>query len=232
MTRINYRRLMHRSLLSVFFLLIAFLLGTYLVYTILDNEPEERRQVEATVLLEKVRQVCQLVTVEGNLREIYNEETSRDFTVYLPLPTKWTFTKSALLEVQGKVLVGYDMEGITVDIDSASRVVTLRNLPEPTILAIDHELVYRDLEESWFNSFTPADYTQLNRNAKEVLRRKAYESELIEEARRQGNAIIESIRFMAEAVGYAVVVEPADPAAPPDASYRRPAATESAPAGS
>ena len=58
-------------------------------------------------------------------------------------------------------------------------------MPEPTILAIDHELIYRDLNESWFNSFTVEDYSELSRNAKEKLREKAVESELLDAAREQ-----------------------------------------------
>ena len=94
------------------------------------------------------------------------------------------------------------MEQLSIKIDSTNRSITLSNLPQPTILAIDHEIKYRNLEESFFNSFTPDDYTQLNKNAKEALRKKAYESSLLEKARAEGNTMLESIRFMVEGMGW------------------------------
>jgi hypothetical protein len=69
---------------------------------------------------------------------------------------------------------------------------------------------YKDLEESFFNAFTPEDYTRLNRNAKEVLRKKAEESRLLEEAVQQGNQMLDVIRFMAEGSGWTVILEPAE----------------------
>ena len=171
---------------------------------------EQQRQVEATVLLERVREVCQLVTVEAQLSEIYNETNIREVTLYLPIPTQWEFSKSALLEVQAKVLVGYDMEQVSITIDSAEQLIILSNLPEPTILAIDHQLQYRNLEESFFNSFSPADYTQLNANAKAVIRDKANQSGLLEQARTQGNAMLNAIEFMAMSMGWKVAYREAD----------------------
>lgn len=199
---------MSRSILSVLVAFALFLGGAWLSYQLLTKGGEERQEVEATVLLERVKEVCQLVTVEGQFNEIYHETNLREVTLYLPIPTYWEFPKKALLEVQGRVLVGYNMEQVGIKLDSAAQQITLSNLPEPTILAIDHEISYRDLQESFFNSFTPEDYTQLNKNAKEVLRKQAYEAGLLTEAKQQGNAMINAIRFMAEGIGWTVVITP------------------------
>lgn len=191
----------------IILLMLVFLLGGWISYKLLNTRPKESKQVEATVLLERVREVCQLVTVEGQFSELYTETNLKKVTLYLPIPTYWEFSKQALLEVKGRVLVGYDMEQVSIKVDSFNRQIVLRNLPEPSILAIDHEISYRNLEESFFNSFTPEDYTQLNRNAKEVLRRKAEQSDLLEKARQEGNAMLEAISFMAEAIGWEVVYD-------------------------
>ena len=161
----------------------------------------------STVLVEQIRKVSKLVTVEGDVYEIFNRTQTRNVTIYLPLPARMSFNKQASVQVTGKVLVGYDLEQMSVEVDEATKTITLGNLPEPEILAIDHELVYKDLEESWFNSFTVDDYSDLNKAAKESLRSKALESTLLEEARAQGNSVIETITFLAGGAGYTVVVE-------------------------
>lgn len=187
--------------ITVIALSLLLLLGLQL-YQLFTARPEQRKEVEATVLLEQIREVCKLVTVEGEFSELYTQKNLREVTLYLPIPTYWEFAKEAIIEVRGRVLVGYDMEQLSIKIDSTNRSITLSNLPQPTILAIDHEIKYRNLEESFFNSFTPDDYTQLNKNAKEALRKKAYESSLLEKARAEGNTMLESIRFMVEGMGW------------------------------
>lgn len=204
---------MSRTILAILLAITLFLGGAWLSYRLLTKESTEKRTVEASVLLERVREVCQLVTVEGQFNEVYHETNIREVTLYLPIPTYWDFPKKALLEVQGKVLVGYNMEQVGIKLDSTAQQITLYNLPQPSILAIDHDIKYRNLEESFFNSFSPEDYTQLNKNAKDVLRKKAYESGLLAEAEQQGNAMISALEFMAEGIGWTLIVEPA-PALP------------------
>jgi hypothetical protein len=186
--------------------ILAFLLGLSVFWGFSRSSIAETR-TEATVLLEQIRKVTKLVTVEGDVSEIYHSTKTRNVTLYLPLPAHLRFDKEATVQVQGKVLVGYDLEQLRIDVDDAARTVTLSNLPEPTILAIDHELTYRNLEESWFNSFTAEDYSALNKEAKERLRNEALRSKLMGEARLEGNGIIETIRFLVTAAGYSFVLE-------------------------
>ena len=185
--------------------LLAFLLGLA-VYHSFARPPVQSTVDDSTVLLEQIRKVSKLVTIEGDVSEMFNRTSTRHVTMYLPLPTRFEFEKEALVQVTGKVLVGYDLQKIAITVDSTSRTIYLSNLPEPEILAIDHEIVYKDLDESWFNSFTAKDYSDLNKAAKESLRRRALESELLEAARVEGNSVIETIRFLGESAGFSVVV--------------------------
>ncbi|MEL7163172.1 MAG: DUF4230 domain-containing protein, partial [Bacteroidota bacterium] len=176
--------------------LLAFCLGAA-VFWGFSQPGKQVTEERATVLLEQVRNVAKLVTVEGEVSEIFNSRQSKEVTFYLPLPTRFSFAKEALVQVQGTVLVGYDLERMSVDVDVDSRTLTVGNLPEPEILAIDHELSFTNLEESWFNDFRAEDYSRMSRQAKEKLRVEALESELIEQARGRGNALLETMRFMA-----------------------------------
>ena len=186
--------------------LLAFALGVA-AYALFAGPRVQSPVDNSTVLVEQIRKVSKLVTVEGDVYEIFNRTQTRNVTIYLPLPASMSFDKEASVQVTGKVLVGYDLEQMSVTVDDANKTITLGNLPEPEILAIDHELVYKDLEESWFNSFTVQDYTDLNRAAKESLRKKTLQSKLFAEARVRGNSVIETISFLAAGAGYTVVVE-------------------------
>lgn len=196
-----------KRILSIILLFTALGLGLWLGYWFFGRKAKEQTVSSAHILLEKVEKVCKLVTVEGNFDEWYDESNIRQFSMYFPLPGNFYFTKKASLRVKGKVLVGYDMANIRIKADSLNKTITLSNLPSPEILSIDHDIEYRDLAESWFNTFTTADYTNLNKNAKEALREKAMESRLMDEAQLEGNQMIEVIRFMTEAAGWKLVLE-------------------------
>ncbi|MEM6772908.1 MAG: DUF4230 domain-containing protein, partial [Bacteroidota bacterium] len=185
--------------------ILAFLLGAAAFWGFSQGAQRVTKE-DATILLEQVRKVTKLVTVEGDVSEVFNSTQDKNVTLYLPMPTRFSFRKEAIVQVQGTVLVGYDLEQLQIDVDANSRTLTVSNLPEPKILAIDHELIYRNLEESWFNTFTAEDYSALNKQAKERLREEALQSELIEEARTQGNALIETIDFLATGAGFELVV--------------------------
>ncbi len=201
---------MTRTLLIVFVVVLSFLLGMAALSLWQDHRQEQQVHEEATILLERVRNVMKLVTVEGDVSELFSSTSSRNVTFYLPLPSRFSFDKKATVEVRGTVLVGYDLEQLDIRIDPDRRVMTIGNLPEPEILAIDHELIYRDLNESWFNTFDAEDYSRLNQRAKERLRNAALNSELMARARVQGNSVIEGIGYLARSAGYELVVEGAE----------------------
>ena len=195
-----------KSILPLAALVLCFLLGVLVTGWFHQNRQQEVQRTQSTILLDKVRDVMKLVTVEANFNELYNETRTRPVTLYLPLPSTFNFEKKAILEVTGKVLVGYDLERVRITVDSANRVLYLSNLPDPEILSIDHQIAFRNLQESWFNSFTAEDYTSLSANAKEVLRKKVTESRLLDRAREQGNRLIDVIRFMAGSSGWTVEI--------------------------
>lgn len=196
-----------KNIPSLLLMIIFFGLGAYLAYSFLSNQQDkERIESDSTVILQKVEQVCKMVTVEGNFEERYDQTNIREFTVYLPLPSTFKFSKSAQIRVLGKVLVGYDLEKLTIRADSSSRVIQISNVPSPEILAIDHEVFYENLDESWFNSFSEKDFTVLNQNAKKVLEQAAIKELLLEKAQDQGIQIIDAIRFMVESSGWRLEV--------------------------
>ena len=194
---------------KVFFGAIAILLfaaGFWVSKQIFQKRQQQIVEAQATVLLEKVEKVFKLVTVEGNFSEIYDEKSFKEYTVFLPLPSTFRFPKTATMQVTGKVLVGFDMDDINITIDSTDKTIVLDNLPTAAeILAIDHTISYKNLDDSFFNSFKPQDYTSLNENAKEVLRQKALESRLMTDAEEQGNQVLEVVNIMAETAGWKVV---------------------------
>lgn len=199
---------MIKRLLATAGVLAIFALGFGLAYSLFYSRPPKEETIQnSTVILNRIEEACKLVTVEGHFSELYDETTIRRFTVYVPMPSTFSFSKKAILQVDGKVLVGYDLKNMKVTADSTRKLVLLSNIPEPEILSIDHSIAYKNLSESFFNTFTAEDYTRLNANAKAMLKAKARESDLMRAAELEGNQLINVISFIVKSAGWQLQVE-------------------------
>lgn len=155
-------------------------------------------QVTATVLLERMRPVLKLVTVEGEFNELYHHKDSWNWRHSVPGLTE----KQAILRVCARVSVGYDLEGMRIATDEESRVVTLLAAPEPLVLSIEHEVDYYDISNGLFNRFSPQELTTLNAKARQRVLDKVPESGLHQEAERQRDTMVQALRAIVESSGW------------------------------
>jgi len=151
-----------------------------------------------TAIMEKVDKVLKLVAVEGHISEIYSYKDYYYYDISL-------LRKTALVRVNAKVSVGYDLEGLNLHIDEQNRVIELGNFPEPEILSMDHNLEYYDLDEGTFNNFSDTELTQINTSAKDYSLEKAKESDLFVKADEQKQEILEFLEMLATSGGYTFV---------------------------
>lgn len=189
--------------------MLTFLAG-FLVHYGLNNKTEVKTQTDVNILYEEIKTVCKLVAVEGTYAERFDSLSEKSIPIFYPLPYKYKLTKEATIFVSGKIMVGYDMSKMEIKMDSETKTVRLTNVPEPEVLAIDHDITYENIEESWFNSFTEKDFTALNKSAKNAIRKREANAELIEKARVEGNQMIDLIKLMAENAGWTVDVKPSE----------------------
>ncbi len=194
--------------LLIFTLLAVFAAGILLARWYFKRF-ETVEQESGVVLLERIKQVAKLVTVEGYFSEIY------DYQDYYGYDLSF-FRKKALIRVKAKVSVGYDLEKMKITAVPETKTIRLSGIPPAEILSIEHDLDYYDVQEGLFNEFSPEDYNKLNASAKEFIRKKALESDLIKTAAVQRNTLLETMRFMAESTGWKLEMEGAQMGPSPD----------------
>ena len=206
-----------KKIIYIVFLLLGLAAGVLITRGFYANSmSQQKKHTEAVVLLEKIETVRKLITVEGNYIERYGEQYEKPVTFYIPFPATFNFSKKAWIEVQGKVLAGYDMKDVSIALDSVNKTITLSNLPQAEIIAIDHNIKYENFEESFFNSFSEEDYTKMTENAKKVLETDALNDHLLSKAEEQGNAMIDVMKFMVENAGWTLIVKKENPISLPD----------------
>jgi hypothetical protein len=157
-------------------------------------------QITSDVLLERIRPVMKLVTAEGDYSEIYtysNADAAFDWMKQFS-----PFHKKAILRVKAKVSVGYDLEGMGLVFDEATRTVRYTGMGKPEVLSIEHDVDYFDMEEGTFNEFTAADHTRINAQAKQFIERKIAGSGLMEAAAKQQGEFLVVLKAVVENAGW------------------------------
>ncbi|MFT3884297.1 MAG: DUF4230 domain-containing protein [Flavobacteriales bacterium] len=184
-----------RLLLSIGALLLVFSI-TREVY----RPAPSSEQVSGTMLLERVRPVLKLVTVEGDFSELYDHTDSWTYNQLLAgLPG---FRKRAIIRVKARVSVGYDLNGLKVSTDEATHTLRLDAPPKPQVLSVEHDLDYYDLDEGLFNHFSPQELTAMSAKAKQKVLDQLPASGLFAEAEKQRDDIVAVVRSLAESAGW------------------------------
>ncbi len=185
------------ALLGLLLLIFAVFWGTRAWYTKESITKEE----QSVILLEKIKTVAKLVTVEGYFSEMYDYQ---DYWKYDISPLR----KKALVRIKAKVAVGYDLSQMKLEALPDEKRILISNLPDPGIVAIEHDLDYYDITEGTFNSFSADDYNLINKNAKEKIRETALASDLFLSAEEQSNQLLDLVQFMVEGAGWELEFQP------------------------
>ncbi|MFT5738645.1 MAG: hypothetical protein ACI9SG_003005 [Maribacter sp.] len=186
---------------NIFELFLGLILGAismYWLFTFLRKKKnKELTTHQSTVLLEKIKSVCKLISVEGDFAEIYKYENTRER--FLSLVSS---KKKALIVIKAKAQIGYDLKKILMHADDGKKKIVLTSFPEPEVLSIQPELDFYDIKNGMFNTFTPDDLTTLNQEAKKHILEKIPESGLMETARKEALHTVLLIEKIVETIGW------------------------------
>ena len=154
---------------------------------------------QSIVLLEKIKNVCKLITVEGEFSEIYHYENTKERFMKL-ISSK----KKAILLVNAKAQIGYNLSKIKLNANAKSKTIAITDFPQAEILTIDTDLRYYDKSEGLFNKFEAEDLTALNKEAKQFIVEKIPESGLVETANKELLEAVGIITNLVETIGWKV----------------------------
>ena len=149
------------------------------------------------MLLEKIKTVCKFITVEGDFAEIYHYEDVKER--FLKLITS---KKKALVVINAKAYVGYDLSKIELKADNYNKKILLEHFPQPEVLSIETNLNYYDKTDGYFNKFDAADLTELHQEAKQHIQEKIPKSGLIQIAQKEALETILLIETIVETIGW------------------------------
>lgn len=191
---------MTKNILYTLLVILIFLAG-FFTSSWISNFKNKQTNEEKEIFIDQIKQVSKLVTVEGYFSEMYSY---KDYYYNLDW---WPFRKKALIRVKAKVSMGVDLTKMKITTEEQSRTITLSQIPPPSIISIDHDIDYYDLQEGTFNSFTTEDYNKLNANVKGYIEKIALQSGLPQQAVLQKNIVIENFKFLAQSSDWHLVID-------------------------
>jgi len=183
--------------------ILGLILGAILMYWFFSlfrkKKNKEITEHQSVVLLERIKSVCKLISVEGDFAEIYKYENTKEHFMSLV-----SSTKKALIVINAKAQIGYDLQKILMHANNEKKQIILTNFPEPQVLSIEPELEFYDIQNGLFNAFTPSDLTSLNQEAIKHIKEKIPQSGLMETARKEAMEAVLLIEKLVETIGWSV----------------------------
>ncbi len=188
---------------SILFFIAGGIAGAFACAWWMKQPERERMPAEKQhILLERVKMVSKLITVQGDyvVNNFYQDE-------------EWWGSSSTLtMTTRGRVSVGYDLKKATFEADSVKKIIRVKNLPKAEILAIEHDSEYNTISYGLWNKLEPVDFDEIDDVIKKKLRDSLSTAPIIQEAENQGIETLEIIKVLVEQGGWTLEVIRESPA--------------------
>ena len=173
-------------------------IGTYWVLNYIRiQKSKDRTNTQSAIIMEKIRKVWKLITVEGEFAEVYHYENTKERFLNMV-----SSKKKAILLVNAKAYVGYDLSKIQMEAINEKKVIKLTEFPDPQILSLETDLKYYDKKDGLFNKFDSTDLTEVHAKAKHFVMDKIPDSGLYDTAKSEALEAVLLIQNIVETIGW------------------------------
>lgn len=162
-----------------------------------EHNKDQREQLEqSSALIQKqLKNVSKLVVTEGDYAQVFTYKDTEKLMGFLDA------SKKALVVVNAKATVSYDLSKIETTIDEAAKTVTLVSLPQPE-LTINPDIEYYDVSQDYLNQFEAEDYNKIKKRIDASLREKIEASELLGNAQNRLISELQKIFILTNSMGW------------------------------
>ncbi|MCT4699736.1 DUF4230 domain-containing protein [Tenacibaculum haliotis] len=152
---------------------------------------------QSVILLDKIKKVSKLITIEGEFAEIYHHENTKEKFLGL-----FSSKKKAIILINAKVHIGFDFRKIKMHTDNKNKALVLSEFPQPEIFSVEPNLRFYDIQNGLLNKFNSDDLTEVNKEAKEHILQKIPESNLMQTANKEALEAISLMENLVETIGW------------------------------
>lgn len=166
-----------------------------------DKEQKSILRENSMLIQQQIDNVSKLIVTEGHFAEVYNYKDSK--LVFGPFVSA---DKKALVVVNADVTVAYDLAKIDFEVDSLSKTLRIRSIPEPEI-KISPDFEYYDVTSDYLNMFEASDYNKIKKNVNASLMKKVKASSLIKNAQNRLISELQKFYILTNSMGWKLEFE-------------------------
>lgn len=186
---------MRNAVLALSFLILGFGIAWFGLN--MRDSPTQIHE-SSTVITERISRISKLMVAEGHYSQVFTHSDSKQYFYDL-----LQFERKAILLINAKVLVSYDLEKMDYKLDEENKVLLITTMPEPETDIVP-DVQYYDLQQSDFHSFSPEELNALNERAIARIEEQVATGNLYEEAKRQVRTSLEDLTLVAQTEGWTI----------------------------
>lgn len=165
-----------------------------------EKQATKNETLQASQLIqEQVKNVGKLVVTEGSFAQVWSYKDDKKFYIDI-----LSARKKALIVVNAKVTVAYDLQQLTTQIDEKNKRVILTNIPEAE-LNIYPDIDFYDVTQDYLNQFEASDYNNIKERATKAIRNKIKASSIMENAQNRLISELSKIYVVTKTMGWVLV---------------------------
>ncbi len=181
------------------FLLGAAIMGLLVfgVKYFIDRSNTKKIELQSSdLILNQIKNVGKLVVTEGHFAEVINYKDNKAFF------SSWiNAKKTALVVVNAKVQVSYDLSKIEYILNKDIKTVVITKIPEPEI-NINPDIQYHSLTYGFLNQFTPKDHNLIREKVVKQLEKKVKSSLLVTNSENRLISELQKIYILTNSLGW------------------------------
>lgn len=182
-----------------FLIAVVVLLGVWYFFSAKQEREELRASSE--LIQKQVQQVGKLIVTEGYYSKVFTFKNSQSLFLNF-----WTSDKKALVVVNAKATVEYDLRQLETEIDAENKTLILKKIPEP-VLNIYPDIEYYDVTQDYFNSFEAKDYNKIKNSVTAQIRTQIEKSDLMENSRERLMVELTNLYVLTKSMGWTLMYE-------------------------
>lgn len=182
-----------------FIIALVLISGVWFFYQ--SHQEREELKSSSELIQKQIQQVGKLIVTEGYYSKVFTFKNSQNLFLNL-----MTSDKKALVIVNAKATVEYDLRQLEVEIDEENKTLILKKIPDP-ILNIYPEIEYYDVTQDYFNSFEAKDYNKIKNSVTAQIRTQIEKSDLMENSRERLMVELTNFYVLTNSMGWTLMYE-------------------------
>jgi hypothetical protein len=182
-----------------FVIAVVTLLGIWYFFT--EKQEREELRANSELIQKQVQQVGKLIVTEGYYSKVFTFKNSQNLFLNF-----WKSDKKALVVVNAKATVEYDLRQLETEIDEANKTLILKKIPEP-VLNIYPDIEYYDVTQDYFNSFEAKDYNKIKNSVTSQIRTQIEKSDLMKDSRERLMVELTNLYVLTNSMGWTLMYE-------------------------